>query len=449
MTTVRFGRRQAGFTLIELMIALVIGLIAMIGIVSLFGGTSRTNRLQEGLARLQENGRFAVMRIESDLRMASAQYCNDYAGNQHRGTAAPMWRDNPPWVYAANLNLPDSGAPANPMQSVNAAGGRSTSSATTNYGLSTRFFLQGFTCASGTTCTPALWNTAMFPPAGLADGRRVPNSDILTIRYLRGTGWPIQGIGNCTTSGSITLAPQPGDDPVNFTGNSLALLSDCHSPSIVPITGRSGNTLSVGNILPPEPPAGRFPSCSAGGERDVRVFNFTTDFVTVTYYLAFRTNDDPDTRPNAPGNMRLVPTLIRRENGVEQELVRGVDRLDVRYGVRDNAGNLRYLTAAQVDSANGGAIVCPPKPDGVMPYPTNPLAGEPGCLWRSVRRIEMHLLVNSGDEVPVLDNIGRSYRYMNVQVNPNESTPLPSGLLTNSYPRREFIAHASTRNKNP
>ena len=436
-------RRSAGFTLIELMIAMAIGLIAMLGIVSLFGGTNRTNKLQEGLARLQENGRFAVMRIESDLRMASAQYCSDHEGNRFPSTIVPMWADRVPFVYAAHLNLPDSGG----LRSVDpSTGARSTIDATTSYALSTRFFKQGFTCTTGTTCTPALWNTAMFPQAGLAAGRRVPNTDILTVRYLRGSGWPISGTGSCVTGGNITLAPQPGDAPLNFpaAAPSLALLSDCRSPSIVPISAAAGNTLTVGNIVGTTAVA----SCASRGEADIRVFNFSTDFVTVTYYLAFRANDNPDARPNA-GGLRLVPTLIRRENGVEQELVRGVDRLDVRYGIRDNTGNLRYLTAAQVDSRMGNTLTCPPKAGGVPPQPDNQAAMEPGCLWRSVRRIEMHLLVNSGDEVPVMDAIGRSYRYMNVDVTPAENTPLPSGLLHNNLPRREFVAHTSARNKNP
>jgi len=436
-------RRAVGFTLIELMIAMAIGLIAMLGIISLFGGTNRTNKLQEGLARLQENGRFAVMRIESDLRMASAQYCSDNEGNRFPSTIVPMWADRVPFVYAANLNLPDSGG----MRSVDpSTGARSTIDATNSYALSTRFFKQGFTCTTGTTCTPALWNTGMFPQAGLIAGRRVPNTDILTVRYLRGSGWPISGTGSCVTGGNITLAPQPGDAPLNFpaAAPSLALLSDCRSPSIIPISGAAGNTLTVGNIVGTTAVA----SCAAKGEADNRVFNFSTDFVTVTYYLAFRANDNPDARPNA-GGLRLVPTLIRRENGVEQELVRGVDRLDVRYGIRDNTGNLRYLTAAQVDSRLGNTLTCPPKAGGVPPQPDNQAAMEPGCLWRSVRRIEMHLLVNSGDEVPVMDPIGRSYRYMNVDVTPAENTPLPSGLLHNNLPRREFVAHTSARNKNP
>ena len=436
---------SAGFSLIELMVAMAIGLIATIGIVSLFSGTSRTNRLQEGLARLQENGRFAATRMEEDLRMAGAQYCSDYSGNRHVGPVAPMWQDRAPFVFAQNLNLPDSGG----MQSVNAAGARSTSPALVTdppYGLSTRFFMQGYSCTTGSACTPALPVASMFPAAGLAVGNRVPGTDILTMRYLRGTGWPIAGAGNCAAGSNISLAPQPGDAPVNFTGGQLALISDCGSPSILPISGRSGNTLTVGSRLP----STINPICGARGQRDVRVFNFSTDFVTVTYYLAFRANDNPDARVNG-GGLALVPTLIRRENGVEQELVRGVDRLDFRYGVRDRGGNMRFLTAGDVDNGAGLGILCPPKPDGVAPSPNDPAASEPGCLWRSVRRIEAFMLVNSGDEVPDLDAIGRGYRYMGVDLTPSESdlVTTPGGVRTNNCPRREFIAHATHRNKTP
>lgn len=432
---------SAGFSLIELMVAMAIGLIATVGIVSLFSGTSRTNRLQEGLARLQENGRFAVTRMEEDLRMAGAQYCSNYSGNRHVGPVAPMWQDRAPFVFAANLNLPDSGG----MQSVDAAtGGPSINSASVPYGLSSRFYMQGYSCDTGTACTPV---ASMFPAAGLAVGNRVPGTDILTMRYLRGSGWPISNAAgsSCVTGGNITLAPQAGDAPVNFTAGQLALISDCGSPAILPISGRSGNTLTVGSRLN----TAVEPICSARGQRDIRVFNFSTDFVTVTYYLAFRANDNPDARVNG-GGLALVPTLIRRENGVEQELVRGVDRLNFRYGVRDSAGNMRFLTAAQVNSGTGPTTICPPKPDGVAPTPGNPNALEPNCLWRSVRRIEAYMLVNSGDEVRDLDGIGRRYRYMDADVTPSESDLVtPGGVRTNSFPRREFIAHATHRNKTP
>jgi type IV pilus assembly protein PilW len=114
------------------------------------------------------------------------------------------------------------------------------------------------------------------------------------------------------------------------------------------------------------------PTCTATALRDVRVFNFSEDFVTVTYYLGFRNDDNPDARRNSPAAKRLIPTLIRRENGVDQELVQGVDRLDFRFGVQDITGNTRFLSADKVENRNGGTVTCPNKPEGVAPNPTVP-----------------------------------------------------------------------------
>jgi len=425
-----------GFTLVELMIALLIGLIATIGMISLFSGTSKTNAFQDALARLQENGRYATLRIENDLRMAAAQYCTAYEGTMFPNTVTPMAPERPPFVYAANLNLPDSGG----MRRVDPAGNASTVDATASYALSQRFFMQGHSC-SGTTCTPA--QPASFPSAGLSAGSRVPSSDILTIRYQRGTGWPVTGAAAaCASNGTLQITPQPGDDPVNFApGPQLAYLSECRSPSIIPITAVSGNTLTLGTILPGAQP----PECGYTADGDKRLFNFSQDFVTVTYYLAFRADDNPDARPNS-GSNRLVPALIRRENGVEQELVRGVDRLDFRYGVRDNLGNLRFLTAAQVDNNMGGTITCTTKTEAVPPV-NAAILNEPKCLWRAVQRVEAHLLVGPGQEVPSMDSFGRAYRYLDVDYSPAENTPMASGILTMNVPRREFIAHAANRNR--
>ncbi len=430
-----------GFSLVELMVALAIGLIASIGIVSLFSGTSRTNKVQEGLARLQENGRYATARMENDFRMASAQYCSNSVGNRLTSApASPMWVDRAPIVFAPDLALPDSGN----MRRVDSTGNRSTVPATALYSLSPRYFMQGFSCTTGTSCTPALWSTSMFPSAGLAAGQRVPNSDILTIRYLRGTGWPIDGQGNCASGGTLTLAPQPGDDPISFVPSTsqLALITDCQTPSIIPISNVAGNLLTVGLRLP----STADPVCGSISDRDVRVFDFTRNMVTVTYYLAFRADDDPTARPNI-GAQRLVPTLIRRENGVEQELVRGIDRLDFRYGVRDSTGNYRFLTAAQVDNRLGGTIQCTEKESNIPPAGvTTP---EPGCLWRSVQRIEAHMLVNPGSEVPSLDTVGLSYRYMDTDYTVTTSTTMPSGVRAMSMPRREFVANSVMRNRTP
>lgn len=61
---------QAGFSLIELMVALVLGLVLMGAVVNSFLSSSQTYRVQEALSRSQESARFALEIIGQELRMA-------------------------------------------------------------------------------------------------------------------------------------------------------------------------------------------------------------------------------------------------------------------------------------------------------------------------------------------------------------------------------------------
>ena len=70
MHAATFHRQHAGMTLIELMVALAIGAFLMIGAVTVFMQGRTTFRITESVARLQENGRFAIDRLEADLRMS-------------------------------------------------------------------------------------------------------------------------------------------------------------------------------------------------------------------------------------------------------------------------------------------------------------------------------------------------------------------------------------------
>jgi type IV pilus assembly protein PilW len=64
------ARRVAGMTLIELMVALAIGMFLMIGAVTVFMQGRTTFRITESVSRLQENARFALDTLEPDIRMA-------------------------------------------------------------------------------------------------------------------------------------------------------------------------------------------------------------------------------------------------------------------------------------------------------------------------------------------------------------------------------------------
>jgi len=67
--------RQRGVTLVELMIALVIGLLVTVAMLKVYVDASRMYRFNEGLARVQENGRFALEFLRRDARVAGFWGC--------------------------------------------------------------------------------------------------------------------------------------------------------------------------------------------------------------------------------------------------------------------------------------------------------------------------------------------------------------------------------------
>ena len=66
---------QKGLSLIELMIAVVLGIFITGGMLQLFVNSKQSYRVQENLSRLQENGRFAMGFITKDIRMVDYWGC--------------------------------------------------------------------------------------------------------------------------------------------------------------------------------------------------------------------------------------------------------------------------------------------------------------------------------------------------------------------------------------
>lgn len=69
--TKMYGSRQAGFSLIELMVALAIGSLLIAGTVFVYVQSRNSYAVNETVARLQESARFALSVIEPDVRMSS------------------------------------------------------------------------------------------------------------------------------------------------------------------------------------------------------------------------------------------------------------------------------------------------------------------------------------------------------------------------------------------
>lgn len=64
-----------GFTLVEMMIAMALGLLLVAGAIHIMLGAQQSYRMQDNVARIQENGRFAIEFLARDLRRTGFMHC--------------------------------------------------------------------------------------------------------------------------------------------------------------------------------------------------------------------------------------------------------------------------------------------------------------------------------------------------------------------------------------
>jgi type IV pilus assembly protein PilW len=67
--------RQKGFSLVELMIALVLSSILLVGLFQIFNSNRQAFSLQDGMARVQESGRISMEFLSRQLRVAGYMGC--------------------------------------------------------------------------------------------------------------------------------------------------------------------------------------------------------------------------------------------------------------------------------------------------------------------------------------------------------------------------------------
>lgn len=441
-------RRQTGLTLIELMVAMVLGLIVSAGIITVFMSTSNGNRAQTQLANLQEAGRFAVTRLKGDLRMANGQYCTNSGGVAKAAASSQVYLDGlrSPKVYSKGAV----DAMADVTTGWGATSGTNTypDAPTAPYSLPSYLSMRGYDC-SKTACLPAdpHATVAAIPEMGTAAGDRVVGADVITVRYVNSSrGWAVVDDGITGTHlavatsspnviQSITLAQSnTSEPPVADFGGDVAMLADCSNAQVFTVSNTAGvlTPVSAKNLSTPAPQK----PLSAP-----KVFDFNRDYQTVTYFLRVVDN----------GSGHTTGALIRRVNGgdvdhagSEDELVRGVERMDFRYGVEDANGKIRYLTADQVDKADG--ITCPPpEPNAITTA---------GCLWRAVSSIEINLVIDG--QVPLYSLTAPELAYSygvdgnTAPVAPSAHTITPSDQgFVDQMLRREFTTVVSVRNFNP
>lgn len=83
---------QSGLTLIELMIAMVLGLVLLLGVTNFFLGQRQAYRVNENLARMQDSARTAFEMMAREIREAGGNPCGTpNVDNVVPGFAASTW----------------------------------------------------------------------------------------------------------------------------------------------------------------------------------------------------------------------------------------------------------------------------------------------------------------------------------------------------------------------
>lgn len=88
-----YWTRQTGLTLVELMIALTLGLVLIAGVTGVFIANQTTYRVNEALSSMQENARIAFQLMARDIRSAGFSGCtnNGSVANVLNNANAQWW----------------------------------------------------------------------------------------------------------------------------------------------------------------------------------------------------------------------------------------------------------------------------------------------------------------------------------------------------------------------
>lgn len=179
---------QRGISLVEIMVALIAGLILTGGMIQIYASNHQTYRVADASARIQENARLALELLARDIRMAGYQGC---AGRAR--AVVNTLNDTSSFLYDFDTAI------------------------------------QGFEATSPTTWTPTV-DPSITSPLG---GR-----DIVAVRGVFGEEGTIRGqlssLDYCTNASSSTALEVSTTNGLN--AGDTAIASNCSYASIVQIT---------------------------------------------------------------------------------------------------------------------------------------------------------------------------------------------------------------------
>ena len=303
-------RPNAGFSLIELMVAVMLGLILMVALISVFVGSRSAYQETSGVASLADEGRFAVNTISPLARGAGFIGCSR-ASTAATGSSLLNWSSAP---VAYDFRYPVGGYEA----AATAPGDTLTIPATPTAG-----------AGAGN------WTPSLDAAVTGATSQQVKGSDVIVLRSSLPGAKPVYttadvagGAGSLTVSGTGTL--QAGQ---------LAVISNCMmavpfqissvaagTPATVHFDGTTGAPGNAATALP------------VGFSAGALVYPLTTTI----FYIGVGADGDSALRRLDLQNGQVGPAIF-----TDAEVVEDVENMQVLYGV-DTASGTEYVTADQV-----------------------------------------------------------------------------------------------------
>ena len=333
--------RQKGVSLIELMIALALGLVLVLTIGSAYLGARSSFRSQNALSLLQENARYAFQIMSEDIRMAGFSGGPTTGGTQT--VAAPTaWDPNLIHLFSDDT-INTNGAP-----------------------------LIGYNdTAPPTVCTSA--GTAACYTQG----------DALTVVHADDENEYRLDPAVAQASPTFTLAAWPTASESPPQAGELFVVSDYTHAAVFQVSATDSATKTVtadnasGTVSPGSSNAmGTFGALSAG-----KLYRLKG----VTYYIANNATGEPSLYRLKLGHTGTNATAT------SEELIQGVENMQIEYGVDTDTtpdSNVNaYWTANQVQAGSSGGLTMP--------------AGTPEDYWGRVLsvRITLTMVSTQGDRV--------------------------------------------------
>ena len=411
--------KQVGVTLVELMVAMAVSSVIMLGVSNIYVSTKKSYVIHDEFARIQENGRYALDILSTDIRNAGYFGCS--SGQPQREDGSATIKNGLNGVDDVTFNLQTA------VFGFDAVG--------TDIGTTT--VMANPIVESG---TPADWITAAglttestdafggflsvaynpVVPAQVA-ARAIPGSDIIILRTTAPLGVNIaenndsaQVFLDDTTGGFVadacshntgSSAPAFRTDGISgICEGDVLLISDCVKSRVfraMNMTQKAGG--AVGACGKPSLPCFNLTHNAGPNSQDNKAPPTWKDqdtygpdaeiikIITKTYFIG--TN---------PGGAPAItePTLyVRNDDGVPDPLIEGVENMQILYGVDTNGDG----SANQYFSANN------------VPDVDNPgaLAGEttPGLhtTFDGVVSVKISLLVRTPQDMPGINRTPADY----------------------------------------